>query len=190
MSENKIIKVETTLKKIDAQVKSNFKDSSVEEILGALVTSKKMTDVTGSLYRKTKNHIERNITPDQLEDILEKTEDPKKLVGHIVSINTLFGTEYLLGETKWVISRGKKASQILLDAANADLKIKAALDKYGIIKYDPSINYDAIHAVVDSLSTKDDIPAELEILRSICDIVETDRTVRVSTIKETYKDEE
>lgn len=190
MGSKKIIKVDTSLKKIDGQVKSQFKDVAVEEIFGALVTSKKMTDTCDNLYKKTKRHIEQNISPDQLKDILEVTEDPKKMFGQVVATNTLFGTEYLLGEVKWVVKKGGKAATVLLDAANSNPAVKEALDKAGIIKYDPTINYDAIHAVVDSLSSKDDIPAGLEILRSVCEIVETDKSVRVSMIKEHYKEEE
>lgn len=190
MSESKIIKVDTTLKKIDKQVKSNFDDVAVSDVLGALVTSKKMTDVCDNLYKKTKKHIERNITPEDIGSVLEKTADGKSLFGQVVATETLFGTEYRLGEVKWVISQGNKAAQTLLTAVNTNPAIKAALDKHGIINYNPSINYKAIHAVVDSLSGKHEIPAELEILRDLCDIVETPNTVLVSTIKENYKEDE
>ena len=40
MVSKKIIKVDTSLKKIDGQVKSQFKDVAVEEIFGALVDRK------------------------------------------------------------------------------------------------------------------------------------------------------
>lgn len=190
MSNSKIIKVDTNLKKIDKQVKSNFEEVSLPDVLGALVTSKKMTDVCDNLYKKTKRHIEKNVTPDDIGSVLEKTSDGKSLFGQVVAVETLFGTEYLLGEVKWVISQGTKASHKLLEAANSNPEIKAALDKYGIINYNPSINYKAIHAVVDSLSGKHEIPDELEILRDLCDIVETDNTVLVSTIKNNYKEDE
>lgn len=186
---SKIIKVDTTLKKIDKQVKSNFEEATVTDVLGALVTTKKMTDVCDNLYKKTKKHIERNITPEDIGSVLEKTPDGKSLFGQVVATETLFGTEYRLGEVKWVINQGNKASRILLDAVNSNPTIKAALDKYGIINYNPTINYKAIHAVVDPLSGKDEIPAELEILRGLCDIVETPNTVLVSTIKDNFKDE-
>lgn len=189
----KVLRSSDTLAEVSKKVNSDFKDCSVVDKLGALAISKKMTDHCNTLYKKTKSHIERELEPTDIENILEKsTVNPKSFGGAIVAVNTLFGTEYLLGERKWIVKafKAKSATDVLVSAAASNPEIKASLLRHGIISYEPSIDYNAIHAVVDTLSSKDDIPAELEILRSVVEVVDTERTVLISTIKSNVSEED
>ena len=174
------------------KVNSNFEGCEVKDVLGSLAISKTFGDKCEKLYKKTKSHIEQKINPEDIESVLEKEPTTNVFRGELVAVNTLFGTEYLLGETRWQIRGVAKggAKNALINAAVGNKAIFDALVKHGILITEYTIDYDKIHSILEPLKSKADIPEELAILRDVSEIVETERTVRVSTIKENFKPEE
>jgi len=174
------------------KVNSNFDGCAVSDVLGSLAVSKTYGDKCDRLYKKTKAHIEQNLKPEDIESVLEKEPTTNAFKGEIVAVNTLFGTEYLLGETRWQIRGVVKggAKNALINAAVGNKAVLDVLIKHGILITDYTIDYDKIHTILEPLKSKADIPEELAILREVSELVETERTVRVSTIKENFKPEE
>lgn len=191
MSKNKRLNLsDVTLGAVNKRVNNDFEGSSVEDVLGSLVVSKSFETRCRKLYSKTKRHIESKLNPEDIAKVLEESEDGKSLKGEIVAVETLFGTEYLLGDLKWIIRGGKKnAKETLIDAAMVNSTVREALEERGILRKEYVIDYDKIHAIVDPLKSKADIPVDVAVLGEVCELVETERTVRVSTIKENYTEE-
>lgn len=193
MAKKRINLSEINLNTVNKQANSNFADCNVEELMGALAVTKAFETKTAKLYVKTKRHIETTLKPEDIEGVLEKTEDGTKFEAEVVAVDTLFGTEYLLGGCKWIISGNKKgmsAKDILIKVATDNPEIKDALEQRGILRLEYVVDYDKIHGIVDSLRSKAEIPYDVAILGEVCELVETEHTVRVSTIKENFKEED
>lgn len=188
---NRIVMSDLSLSSVAKKVNSDFAGCTGQEVVGSLAVSKRFEEQCDKLYRKTKTHIESKMLPIDVESIFGIDAMGVANSAEIVAVNTLFGAEYLLGETRWQLRGVTKTSakNSLINAANSNKDVFDALVKHGILVTTLTIDYSRIHSILAPLKSKSAIPDELAVLREVVEIVETGRTVRVSTIKENFVEE-
>lgn len=190
---SKLVKTTGGFNDAAKRVNSDFNGCTTEDILGTVAITKKYSDHCNKLFRLSKSKVERHLDPSDIEKVLTKsTSDSTVYEGKITAVNTLFGAEYIIGRRKWVICNSKvnSASRTLLDAAASDPKIRDILIKHKILVTEPTIDYKAIHAIIDPLGSKADLPAELDVLLPVINVVDSDKTIVISTIKNDVTAEE
>lgn len=172
MSKKVVLKINEAQK-----ISKDMSNATTEQSFDTLVVGKTVEQMGKGIFSRAKNHIEENVSVDDVKDLLAKPIADNVYRKEFISYDTLFGVDYEFGGHKLVLERGIK-NLILDELPLTNPILYNDFIKNGVIETKPEINYDKLRGFIEAHGS---IPTSLA---SKVKFKSTDATVLISSMKE------